>query len=160
MDVESSHNVAFFDGAGNEEGGGGISILGIGNSDLQLGRADVDPSFETYTWTRLPDPNWWDPNTDFFRLAGGELHNEDEDWGQNVDDGSPHTRDKAVHDDIEKDVRPGQPHSHTDRGADQAPPALHAVAFPSLSQWGVVLLSLVLLMAGTGWLVRRRRVEA
>jgi hypothetical protein len=141
--VVKSHNVVFAtDEAHVEVAGvaGAKSLSGIDNPAVtqyfRLPRPDVDASFVTRTWVVLPA---WDPNPDFFRMIDdGVLHDADSDRGQDVGAGSPHLRDIAVRDDIERQTRPGGSVPHTDRGADQVEPGL-ALAVGPRSDGGTLL---------------------
>jgi hypothetical protein len=119
VEVVSSHNVAFASAANVEMPlfAGAQSILGTTTTFLRLDRADAGAAFFEVVWD-LSAP--WLPNPDFWRLEPeGPLHDEDTDWGQNVSAGAPDPHDQAVHDDIERQFRPGGDVLHTDRGADQ-----------------------------------------
>lgn len=100
---------------------GAISLSGLDNPPgtgyLRFVRPLIDVSVATRTWDLLPA---WDPNPDFFRLDhDGPLHDMPAKWGTNVANGLPHDEDVALHDDVERDWRPGGTVLHTDRGADQ-----------------------------------------
>lgn len=119
MTVETSHNAAFVSLAEAETiAPGAQTISGVDGADfLRRSRAQVEDAFVRHTW--VIDPAW-DSNIDFFRLVrGGPLHSEPADAGVNVYEQSPHDKDVAVTDDIEKDPRPAGIPMHTDRGADQ-----------------------------------------
>ncbi|NOT35264.1 MAG: hypothetical protein HOP12_14060 [Candidatus Eisenbacteria bacterium] len=112
--VVASHNVAFA-GAAFVLSGAGQDIAGLASSFLNFVKADVIPSFDTVDWAMT-----FDANPDFYRLlAGGPLHDDAGDYGMTVTTNGP---DRAVLDDIEKDVRPGGVSPHSDRGADQLEP--------------------------------------
>ncbi|MBL7791459.1 MAG: hypothetical protein JNK77_03975 [Saprospiraceae bacterium] len=116
--VVSSHNTAFVGAEDVEEMVGVQGISGEGNDDfLRRNRARIAAAFVRHTWIRDPLD---DPNVNFFRLIrGGSLHHEPSDTGINVFNSSPHERDIAITDDIEKDLRPAGIPAHTDRGPDQ-----------------------------------------
>jgi hypothetical protein len=117
--VETSHNTAFAEvGQVEEIAPLARSISGEANADFRrISRRRLADSFVERSWIINP---LHDPNVDFFRLLnGGPLHHDPLDAGVNVSSGSPHARDVAVTDDVEKDSRPAGLPMHTDRGADQ-----------------------------------------
>ncbi|MFQ5601258.1 MAG: right-handed parallel beta-helix repeat-containing protein [Candidatus Krumholzibacteriia bacterium] len=127
MTVVTSHNAAFASPGFVESLIGVQRISGVGTGTfVVLGRPSVDPAFVEHVWAIDPP---WDSNSDFYRLVdGGPLHDDALDLGVNVDDGAPHANDVAVHDDIERDPRPGGFGLHTDRGADQVEPGVASSA--------------------------------
>jgi len=127
--VSASANTAFTSAANVEEYafGGALSIAGPATTGfLRFERADAAPSFVSQSWNITPPSH---PNPDFYRLIpGSPLHDDPADAGTTVEDGWPIAEDRAVTDDIERDVRPGGDPPHTDRGADQIESGLTAVA--------------------------------
>lgn len=116
--VVTSHNVAYAGAAFVQTGlVGAAGIAGLPSSFLNFAKAAVVPSFVATTWTMAPP---WDANPGFYHLvAGGPLHDDAGDYGFTVTNLSP---DLAVVDDIDREIRPGGPGPHVDRGPDQVEP--------------------------------------
>jgi len=133
--IVTSHNVAFAtdDAHAEEVAGGARSITEqtiVAAEFLRFDPAvDLDGAFVSHEWVVLPV---WDPNADFYILPaeGSVLHDEPIKWGVTVTEGSPHARDHAVSDDIQKDIRPGGADPHTDRGVDQLEPGVLVAVGP------------------------------
>lgn len=118
--LATSHNTAFSSLANAEVIAAGQRISGLGGIGWRrLPRADAAASFVTMAWNVAGsfDPN---QNRALFRLqAAGLLHDQANDLGVNLAEGSPDPIDHAVTDDWERGPRPSGADGHTDRGADQ-----------------------------------------
>lgn len=137
VNVVSSHNVAFASPALVEQVFG-AKVIAAPLAFLRFNRDQGDDAFGQIVWVLDPEFDNPEDNVNLFRLTiGGVLHDDDADRGLTIlADGAPHPADRAVIDDWEKDLRPSGEPAHTDRGADQADPAL-ALAAPVVSSPGV-----------------------